>query len=70
MVRNFLANQSGLKLVVVTVYLNDVPVGTICCRIEKKDGQDKLYLMTMGVLGVSDLSLVVIRYCTLISLLN
>jgi hypothetical protein len=35
------------------VYFNDVPVGTICCRLETKDGQTKLYLMTMGVLAVS-----------------
>ncbi|KAG7098788.1 hypothetical protein E1B28_000695 [Marasmius oreades] len=33
------------------VYYNDVPVGTICCRIESKDGEDNLYLMTMGVLA-------------------
>jgi len=33
------------------VYFNDVPVGTICCRLETKDGQTKLYLMTMGVLA-------------------
>ncbi|KAG7098790.1 hypothetical protein E1B28_000695 [Marasmius oreades] len=26
-------------------------VGTICCRIESKDGEDNLYLMTMGVLA-------------------
>jgi N-alpha-acetyltransferase 50 len=28
-------------------------VGTICCRLEKKDDQNVLYLMTMGVLAVS-----------------
>ncbi|CAA7261679.1 unnamed protein product [Cyclocybe aegerita] len=33
------------------VYYNDIPVGTICCRLEKKDGQNVLYLMTMGVLA-------------------
>jgi ribosomal protein S18 acetylase RimI-like enzyme len=33
------------------VYFNDVPVGTICCRLETKDGETKLYLMTMGVLA-------------------
>jgi len=33
------------------VYFNDVPVGTICCRLETKDGLTKLYLMTMGVLA-------------------
>lgn len=37
-----------------SVYFNDVPVGTICCRLETKDGVTKLYLMTMGVLAVSD----------------
>ena len=36
------------------VYFNDVPVGTICCRVEKGDheGEGKLYLMTMGILAV------------------
>ncbi|EGN99817.1 hypothetical protein SERLA73DRAFT_180040 [Serpula lacrymans var. lacrymans S7.3] len=33
------------------VYYNDVPVGTICCRLETTDGVTKLYLMTMGVLA-------------------
>ncbi|KAF7981880.1 hypothetical protein HWV62_31451 [Athelia sp. TMB] len=33
------------------VYYNDVPVGTICCKIETKDEQTNLYLMTMGVLA-------------------
>ncbi|KAF9469895.1 N-acetyltransferase NAT13 [Collybia nuda] len=33
------------------VYYNDVPVGTICCRLENKDNQTKLYLMTMGILA-------------------
>lgn len=37
-----------------SVYLNDVPIGTVCCRFEVKDNETKLYLMTMGVLGVSD----------------
>ena len=37
-----------------SVYFNDVPVGTICCRIEKSnhEGEAKLYLMTMGILAV------------------
>jgi hypothetical protein len=37
-----------------SVYFNDVPVGTICCRMEKGDheGEAKLYLMTMGILAV------------------
>ncbi|KAJ7683236.1 acyl-CoA N-acyltransferase, partial [Mycena rosella] len=26
-------------------------VGTICCRLENKDGQVSLYLMTMGILA-------------------
>jgi len=33
------------------VYYNDIPVGTICCRLEYKDDQSVLYLMTMGVLA-------------------
>ncbi|KAF8973133.1 hypothetical protein BDZ97DRAFT_1779570 [Flammula alnicola] len=33
------------------VYYNDIPVGTICCRLEAKNGQNILYLMTMGVLA-------------------
>ncbi|TCD71254.1 hypothetical protein EIP91_011732 [Steccherinum ochraceum] len=33
------------------VYYNDIPVGTICCRLETTDGITKLYLMTMGVLA-------------------
>ena len=34
------------------VYYNDIPVGTICCRIETKDNISHLYLLTMGVLAV------------------
>jgi len=33
------------------VYYNDIPVGTVCCRLENKDGQNILYLMTMGILA-------------------
>jgi len=33
------------------VYYNDIPVGTICCRLESKDDQNHLYLMTMGILA-------------------
>ncbi|KAF4621195.1 hypothetical protein D9613_000407 [Agrocybe pediades] len=33
------------------VYYNDIPVGTICCRLESKDDQHVLYLMTMGILA-------------------
>ncbi|KAF9049954.1 acyl-CoA N-acyltransferase [Panaeolus papilionaceus] len=33
------------------VYYNDIPVGTICCRQETIDGQNVLYLMTMGILA-------------------
>ncbi|KAI0675322.1 acyl-CoA N-acyltransferase [Trametes maxima] len=35
----------------VEVYYNDIPVGTMCCRVEVKDGQAKLYLMTLAVLA-------------------
>ena len=34
------------------VYYNDVPVGTLCCRLETVGEQTKLYIMTMGVLAV------------------
>ena len=39
-----------------TVYYNDIPVGTICARLEKgkTDQEAKLYIMTMGVLAVSN----------------
>ena len=37
----------------IAVYYNDIPVGTMCCRVEEKDGQAKLYLMTLAVLAVS-----------------
>ena len=40
-------------MLLILVYLNDIPVGTICCRLDSKDGQAKLYLMTMGILSVS-----------------
>jgi len=33
------------------VYYNDIPVGTLACRLENKDDQTHLYLMTMGVLA-------------------
>ncbi|KAF8894066.1 acyl-CoA N-acyltransferase [Infundibulicybe gibba] len=33
------------------VYYNDVPVGTISCRLESTNNQTNLYLMTMGVLA-------------------
>ncbi len=31
----------------------DYTVGTICCRLETKGDQTLLYLMTMGILAVS-----------------
>ncbi|KAI9509726.1 N-acetyltransferase NAT13 [Russula earlei] len=33
------------------IYYNDIPVGTICCRIETKDSVNHLYLLTMGILA-------------------
>jgi len=33
------------------IYYNDIPVGTVCCRLETGDGETKLYIMTMGVLA-------------------
>lgn len=36
-------------------YYRDIPVGVICCRVEKVEGtsEAKIYCMTMGVLAVS-----------------
>ena len=36
------------------VYYNDIPVGTVCARLEKgaREGEQRLYLMTMGILAV------------------
>jgi|ERR1700722_14593556 len=45
-----------------SVYYNDIPVGTICCRLENKDDQSHLYLMTMGILAVSRKSTFSTRY--------
>ncbi|VDB92008.1 unnamed protein product [Peniophora sp. CBMAI 1063] len=33
------------------VYYNDIPIGSICCKLETQDGKDQLYLQTMGVLA-------------------
>jgi len=33
------------------VYYNDVPVGTVCCRLETSDDETSLYIMTMGILA-------------------
>ncbi|PFH53796.1 hypothetical protein AMATHDRAFT_136752 [Amanita thiersii Skay4041] len=33
------------------IYYNDIPVGTVCCRLEIKDDQTNMYLMTMGILA-------------------
>ncbi|EIW83137.1 N-acetyltransferase NAT13 [Coniophora puteana RWD-64-598 SS2] len=33
------------------IYYNDIPVGNICCKLEDKDGEQCLYLMTMGILA-------------------
>ncbi|KAI0743558.1 acyl-CoA N-acyltransferase [Daedaleopsis nitida] len=33
------------------IYYNDIPIGTMCCRLEVKDGVAKLYLMTLAVLA-------------------
>jgi hypothetical protein len=38
--------------IALAVYYNDIPVGTICCRIETRDSSHHLYLLTMGVLAV------------------
>lgn len=39
-------------LTAFVVYYNDIPVGTICCRLESKDSVNHLYLLTMGILAV------------------
>ncbi|CCM01480.1 uncharacterized protein FIBRA_03534 [Fibroporia radiculosa] len=33
------------------IYYNDIPVGTICCRVETENGKTRLYIMTMGILA-------------------
>jgi ribosomal protein S18 acetylase RimI-like enzyme len=33
------------------IYYNDIPVGTICCRLESKGSASHLYLLTMGILA-------------------
>ncbi len=39
-------------LTAFVVYYNDIPVGTLCCRLESKDGATHLYILTMGILAV------------------
>ncbi|KAF7361730.1 N-alpha-acetyltransferase 50 [Mycena venus] len=34
-----------------TITMSLVRLGTVCCRLENKDGQVSLYLMTMGILA-------------------
>ncbi|KAH9931107.1 acyl-CoA N-acyltransferase [Epithele typhae] len=33
------------------VYYNDIPIGTMCCRMETQGEETKLYLMTLAVLA-------------------
>lgn len=42
-----------MMLLYISVYEDNISVGTICCRIEKTDVETRLYLMTMGILAVS-----------------
>ena len=35
-----------------SLHFHHFKVGTVCCRQENKDGQNILYLMTMGILAV------------------
>lgn len=42
------ADRSELAKV---VYFNDCIVGAVCCRLESKDNEKKLYIMTLGVIA-------------------
>ena len=38
--------------ITIISFISSFKVGTVCCRLENKDGQNILYLMTMGILAV------------------
>jgi hypothetical protein len=51
-VPQYIFPRLSAKPITPAVFYNDVPVGTICCRIETKESTSHLYLLTMGVLAV------------------
>ena len=49
-------NTRFIDGLLLPIPLHHTLVGTICCRLEEKDGKEQLYLMTMGILAVRSFS--------------